>query len=101
YLLVCDRATGDGAEEASLVAGGIRDVIAGRRRDFYLEYPCHSPTEPRWFSVRISRFEIDGAVRTVVTHDNITQRKLAQLKAQEAYRAMDDELKVVGEIQRS
>src|SRR4051794_16210300 len=48
YLLVCDRATGDNAEEASLVAGGIRDVIAGRRPDFYLEYPCHSPTESRW-----------------------------------------------------
>jgi len=78
YLRACDRASGECSEEAGEVADGIRDVVARRREDFYLEYPCHSPTQKRWFSVRVTRFEIDGETRVVVTHDNITQRKLAE-----------------------
>ena len=88
YLRSCDQATGDCSEEAKLVADGMRDVIANRREYFYLEYPCHSPTEHRWFSVRITRFEIHDSVKIVVTHDNITQRKLAELEVKEANRLL-------------
>jgi len=88
YLRSCDQASGDCSEEAKLVADGIRDVIANRKEYFYLEYPCHSPTEQRWFSVRITRFEIHNSVNIVVTHDNITQRKLAELEVKEANRLL-------------
>lgn len=88
YLRSCDQATGDCSEEAKVVADGIRDVIANRREHFYLEYPCHSPSEQRWFSVRITRFEINQSVKIVVSHDNVTQRKLAELKVQEANRRL-------------
>ena len=88
YLRSCDQATGDCSDEAKIVADGIRDVIANRREYFYLEYPCHSPTEQRWFSVRITWFEINHSVRVVVTHDNITQRKLAEFEAKEANRLL-------------
>lgn len=53
-----------------------------------MEYPCHSPDEQRWYNVRVTRFDIDHSVRIVVTHDNITQRKLAELKVQEANRLL-------------
>jgi two-component system, LuxR family, sensor kinase FixL len=86
YLRCCDQARGDFSEEAKIVADGIRDVVANRREYFYMEYPCHSPQEHRWFSVRITRFEIAQSVRIVVTHDNITQRILAELKLKEANR---------------
>jgi diguanylate cyclase (GGDEF)-like protein len=88
YLRSCDQATGDCSEEAKIVADGIRDVIANRREYFYLEYPCHSPTEQRWFSVRITRFEIHRSVTIVVAHDNITQRKLAEMEVREANRML-------------
>ena len=88
YLRSCDQATGDCSEEAKIVADGIRDVIANQREYFYLEYPCHSPTEQRWFGVWVTRFEITQSVRIVVTHDNITQRKLAELEVQEANRLL-------------
>ena len=88
YLRSCDQATGNCSEEAKIVADGIRDVIANRREYFYLEYPCHSPTEQRWFGVWVTRFEIAQSVRIVVTHDNITQRKLAELEVQEANRLL-------------
>lgn len=88
YLRSCDQATGDCSEEAKIVADGIRDVIAERREYFYLEYPCHSPIEQRWFSVRITRFHIADSIRVVVTHDNITQRKLAELEVKDANRLL-------------
>ena len=89
YLRACDRATGDCSEEANRVADGIRAVAAGDAADFTLEYPCHSPTERRWFCVRVTRFEADGQVRLVVTHDNITQRKLAEIELHEANRRLE------------
>ena len=80
YLHACDAASGDQASEASEVAIGIRDVVAGRRDAFYLEYPCHSPVERQWYSLRATRFEVAGEVRAVVAHDDITPRKLAEIR---------------------
>jgi len=88
YLRSCDQATGECSEEAANVASGIRDVIARRQEHFYLEYPCHSPSEQRWFYVRVTRFEIDNSPFIVVTHDSITERKLAEFKLQEANRLL-------------
>lgn len=43
YLNVCDRAQGECAEEAVVVAAGIRQVLSGAIAQFVLEYPCHAP----------------------------------------------------------
>lgn len=89
YLGECDQAAGDRPEEAGLLAGGIRGVIAKRLDDFTLDCPCQSATDRRWFTVRVTRFEVDGTVHAVVTHDDITARKLAELRAQEANRLLE------------
>lgn len=78
YLEICDRATGDCSDEAAAMAGGIRDVLTGQRDYFYLEYPCHSPSEQRWFAARVTRFQGAGPARVVVAHENITVRVLAE-----------------------
>jgi len=78
YLDICESATGDFAEEAKTVAKGIREVIERQRDEFCLEYPCYSPTERRWFIVRVTRFSGDGPIRVVVVHENITERKLVE-----------------------
>ena len=78
YLAVCDSATGPSADEAAVMAAGIRDVMAGRRDHFTLEYPCHSPSEQRWFLARVSRFSVDASARTVVSHQDITARRVAE-----------------------
>jgi diguanylate cyclase (GGDEF)-like protein len=88
YLRSCDQATGECSDEAANMASGIRDVIAKRQEHFYLEYPCHSPSEQRWFSVRTTRFEIAGSTYIVVAHDDITERKLADFKLQDANRLL-------------
>lgn len=63
---------------------GMRSVMERRAKSFYLEYPCHSPSEKRWFTMRI--VPILGLDRTdlfVVSHHNVTQRKLAELRVEE------------------
>lgn len=84
YLNVCDAAYGTEAAEGRAFAGGIRAVIEGTLEQFALEYPCHSPTETRWFTGRVTRFPSQGATRVVVVHENITDRKLAERALQES-----------------
>jgi len=78
YLEVCDKASWDGAVEAPLVALGLRDIIRGTLDSFELEYPCHSPTEERWFVTRVSRFEWYNHKRLIVAHQNVTELKRVQ-----------------------
>jgi len=78
YLDVCDSATGAEAEQAAAFAEGLRSVLSGRQEEFALEYPCHSPTEQRWFVGRVTRFLAGGPPRAVVAHENVTKRKRAE-----------------------
>jgi signal transduction histidine kinase len=87
YLGVCDSAVGDQAEYAAAFAGGIRAVLSGEREVFAMEYPCHTPTERRWFIGRVTRFPADGLARVVISHEDITERKLAEEALARALRA--------------
>ena len=78
YLLACDGATGENADEAAVFARGVRDVLSGEKDHFELEYPCHSPTERRWFIGRVTPYERDGRSWAVVAHENITARRMAE-----------------------
>jgi len=80
YLKVCDISANRNSSDAPVVATGIRDVIAGKCDDFQMEYPCHSPSERRWFVVRISRFEWYGELRIIVAHQNVSELKSAQIE---------------------
>ena len=98
YLGVCARATGANADEAPLVLRGLRDVLSGARDEFYLEYPCHSPNAQRWYALRATRFGSNPSngsgssnggdssgepVRVVVTHEDISLRKLTEIRLRE------------------
>lgn len=53
---------------------GIRQVQHGEREDFQIEYPCHSPSENRWFTMRV--LPLDGAPgQVLVSHTDITALK--------------------------
>ncbi|MEI6027605.1 MAG: diguanylate cyclase [Betaproteobacteria bacterium] len=81
YLGVCEFAasmsTPDAAQAGQFLVL-MREVLAGHRTHFQLEYPCHSPSEQRWFIVRVSRIEGSDPPRYVVAHDDVTALKLAQ-----------------------
>ncbi len=78
HLQFCATVTGPGEADARMVADGIREILGGKRRDFEHECAWHSSTEQRWFLVRVTRFAGDGPIRAVVSHENITARKLAE-----------------------
>jgi len=78
YIAVCEASTDP---LATAVAQALSEILAGSRDVFELEYPCHSPSAHRWFRVRASRHRGPGALRVVVTHEDITQRRDAQANA--------------------
>lgn len=76
YVDTCRAAEGAFSAEAKVVAEGLQDVISGARNEFSLVYPCHSPTERRWFRLLASKTaDGDGAV---ILHFNITPEMLAE-----------------------
>lgn len=78
YLAVCDTAAAMGEEFGREAAAGIRAVMGGAADSFYLEYPCHSPGTKRWFMMRATPFVFEGAPYYVISHRDITERKLAE-----------------------
>lgn len=80
YLMICDSAIGEGAAEAKATAAGIRTVMQRTQQEFYLEYPCHSPTQQRWYSVRITPFKDEEPIRVVVAHEDITDRARLEVR---------------------
>ena len=84
YLLVADGASGESCEGAQEAARAIRSIISGERASYWQEYPCHSPWERRWYAMWVTRFEDRAGVRVVVSHENVTERKLAEQALREA-----------------
>jgi hypothetical protein len=72
YLAVCEQATGHDADYARRAALGLKDVLAGRCAQFSMEYPCHSPTEERWFVMHATPLESAELQGAVVSHINIS-----------------------------
>ena len=64
---------------ASEAYEGIRKVQSRHLPNYKIEYPCHSPSEKRWFSMSV--MPLQGKEGTVlVSHTNITERKQAEAK---------------------
>jgi len=77
YLEVCRRSSNLGDNTARAALEGVNSVMKGRRLDFQMEYPCHSPAEERWFRMTVLPFKGEkGCV--IITHTCITERKIAE-----------------------
>jgi PAS domain S-box-containing protein len=79
YLSVCEGAYCLGSAAASAAVAGLREVLQGKRNAFSVEYPCHSPTQPRWFRMVVTSLTKSPSNGAVVVHVDITERKLAEL----------------------
>ncbi len=78
YLKECDKASSMGDNYGAKAGEGIRSVIEENHPVFYFEYPCHGPKEKRWFMMRVTPFRIEGNRYFVISHQNITERKMAE-----------------------
>ena len=76
YLDVCRSASPD--PNACAALDGILGVMSGKLSSFYHKYPCHSPSEARWFALRASPL-VDYPNFVVVSHENITDQVLSRI----------------------
>jgi EAL domain-containing protein (putative c-di-GMP-specific phosphodiesterase class I)/PAS domain-containing protein len=76
YLEACERDRS--LASATQTTEALRAILAGERRDYSIEQPCHSPESHRWFAMHATVYEGAGPRRAVVTHDDITERKEAE-----------------------
>lgn len=92
YLAVCRRAMARGCEDAGEALRGIEAILRGELSQFTLEYPCHSPSQQRWFL--LSAGPLTGTHgRAVISHLDITQRRMAEeasRRSEMQYRALAD-----------
>jgi diguanylate cyclase (GGDEF)-like protein len=77
YLDVCRSASGSGSEGADKFALGLQSVLDGKTELFQMEYPCHSPTQNRWFLGRVTPL-ITKRRGAVISHMAVTDRKLLE-----------------------
>lgn len=85
YLEVCDASAVAGCDDARVTADGIRKLLAGEIDRLSLEYPCHSPDQPRWFLLSATPHDAGGCV---VSHIEITNRKLVEQELQNQQREL-------------
>jgi PAS domain S-box-containing protein len=79
YFEVCKRSWEGGEINAKKTLEGIQSVFRKEIPNFELEYPCDSPDEKRWFNLHVSNFGDDDS-KVVISHLNITERKIAEEK---------------------
>lgn len=78
YLAISEKAIGIDKNEVNILTRGINEVIRGEKKAFTMEYPCHLPTEKRWFQLVIAPLAEKNGKGAVVLHINITDRKLTE-----------------------
>ncbi len=84
-----DQTDTEADEYAAQALDGLYSVMEGEREIFTLEYPCHSPDEKRWFLMRAAPLPGHDEGSVVVAHIDITQRKLAELRARDKRRELE------------
>jgi signal transduction histidine kinase len=83
YLSVCEQSSAD--SDSQTIAENLRAILDGEQHHFTIEYPCHSPSEERWFLMQVNALQgTKGGV--VVSHYNITDRVKAELNERKARR---------------
>jgi len=81
YLEVCSRSAGDDPDAAD-ARDGVIAVLEGELPAFSMEYPCHGPSEQRWFRMDVAPLDSRRS-GFIVSHTDITQVKLQTLALQE------------------
>ena len=88
YVTACQRSRSLNLPDAAQTAVGIHELIDGKRDLYRNEYPAQTPLERRWFLLRASRFDLQGELRIIVVHQDLSELKDAQRKRAESQQAM-------------
>jgi PAS domain S-box-containing protein len=82
YLKVVERAADLSDPVAAQALAGIRDVLIGSKKEFFMEYKCDAPARPAWFEMKVAplrRPEGGG----VIVHLDISNRVRIQMEAEQ------------------
>ncbi|HTD41734.1 MAG TPA: PAS domain-containing protein [Mucilaginibacter sp.] len=80
YLAIVERATSVDASAVKRFEKGIREVIAGTRNEFSMEYSYYSQNKEVWFQLIIVPLRDKAQKGAVVLHIDITDRKISELE---------------------
>ncbi|MCB1169832.1 MAG: EAL domain-containing protein [Leptospiraceae bacterium] len=84
YIVACEEDRKRSASEINRVVKGLTDVLLGRAPEFSFEYSDHTLSGLKWFRMSanplISEQGSKGISGIVVMHQDITDRKLAELE---------------------
>ena len=70
------------AAQARKVADGVRAVLEHQQDHFGLELAFEVRSGERHFHTRVNHFELEGAAYAAISHEDITQRKRAEIELQ-------------------
>lgn len=62
-----------GQDDLRTTAQGLRQILAGKARQYVEEYPCHSPSEQRWYRMLAVPLSTSECLGAVVMHIDITE----------------------------
>ncbi|MEX2671346.1 MAG: sensor histidine kinase [Phycisphaeraceae bacterium] len=75
YFKVCEADTEHRSAKRAL--RGIRSVLTGELNRFELDYPCHSPSRHRWYTMQVTSIQSDPPL-LAIAHIDLTRRKLVE-----------------------
>jgi diguanylate cyclase (GGDEF)-like protein len=88
YLAACEAAMRAGDATAQAVHAAFHELQSGERKEFAIEYPCHSPQMQRWFEMRMTRSAHEPHY-IVVAHEDITSRKAMEAELLRAKQSIE------------
>lgn len=78
YAEVCRFTGGPGPDHWPALEAGLREVMAGQRLEFVLEYPAQIANEVRWFLARGAPCPGAGEGILIIGHLDISERRRAE-----------------------
>jgi len=97
YFDACRVDSSSAEPEVSDASAGITAVLRGEAASFSQEYPCHSPTQQRWFQMTVTPLGKATSRGAVVTHTDISERKGTEIKLLQSELLMRTSIETIGE----
>ncbi len=79
YFDVCRFAGGPSPEQAETMSAGIREVMAGQRSDFVMEYPWSAPGRVWWIVARVASCIHAGQRAVLIVHLDVSERRRIEM----------------------
>lgn len=75
YIDVCKNAAQSGDSVSQAIIEAFKAFAKGRQTSFQIDYPCHSPSEKRWFRLRAVPIRVDTLSYILFFHEKYETNK--------------------------